>query len=407
MTTRRNLLHLMGGGAALAGVPRLVLAAPGDRADERRLVFVFLRGGMDGLSAVPPYGDPQYAVRRGPLAVPAPGAPGGALDLDGQFGLNPNLPEMHRLFAARELAVLHAVASPYRERSHFDAQNLVENGTARPFGRQTGWLNLALAARDPGDRKSSGTGSPGTMGFALGQSVPLVLRGPAQIGSWSPSKLPVPDADLLERLGALYRDDALLGRSFAVAREAQAMMEGRDPGGMDGATQPVVELARAAGEILGKPGGPRVATIDFGGWDTHISQLGEYSQLTRGLRQLDRAIAALRSALGPAWRHTAVLVVTEFGRAVAPNGSGGTDHGTAGAAFVAGGAVRGGRVIADWPGLRMEALHEARDLRPTLDLRAAFKAALAAQLGLGEAAIEAEIFPDSRSIRPLAGLFVQ
>jgi uncharacterized protein (DUF1501 family) len=422
MTTRRNLLHLMGASAALAGLPRLAFAVPGGRASERRLVFVFLRGGMDGLSAVPPYGDPQYAVRRGPLAVPAPGVQGGALDLDGRFGLNPNLPEMHRLYAARQLAVLHAVASPYRERSHFDAQNLVENGTAKPFGRQTGWLNLALVARDPGgertfsgiasggtgpsDTRSSATGSSGALGFALGPSVPLVLRGPAQIGSWSPSKLPVPDADLLERLGALYRDDPLLGRSFAVAREAQAMMESRNPGGVDSATQPVVELARAAGEILGKPDGPRVATIDFGGWDTHISQLGEYSQLTRSLRQLDRAVATLEAALGPAWRHTAVLIVTEFGRAVAPNGSGGTDHGTAGAAFVAGGAVRGGRVIADWPGLGLEALHEARDLRPTLDLRAVFKAALAAQLGLGEAAIEMEIFPDSRSTKPLTDLFV-
>ena len=107
-------------------------------------MFIFLRGGMDGLSAVPPYGDPQYAARRGALAVAAPGTPGGALDLDGHFGLSPYLAEMHKLYAARELAVLHAVASPYRERSHFDAQNLLENGTAKPFGRESGWLNVAL-----------------------------------------------------------------------------------------------------------------------------------------------------------------------------------------------------------------------------------------------------------------------
>jgi uncharacterized protein (DUF1501 family) len=170
--------------------------------------------------------------------------------------------------------------------------------------------------------------------------------------------------------------------------------------------QPVVELARAAGEVLGRPHGPRVATIDFGGWDTHISQQGEYSQLTRNLRLLDRSVAALKTALGPVWQHTAVLIVTEFGRAVAPNGSGGTDHGTAGAAFVAGGAVRGGRVIADWPGLGQRALYEGRDLRPTLDLRALFKAALAAQLGLGEAALETEVVPDSRAVQPLDGVFV-
>jgi uncharacterized protein (DUF1501 family) len=392
MTTRREALQLIGGIAALGGLPRLTFAAPSQ--DERRLVFVFLRGGMDALSAVPAYGDPQYAARRGILAVGAPGTPGGALDLDGRFGLSPYLPEMHGLYVARELAVLHAIASPYRERSHFDGQNLIENGTARPFGRETGWLNAALAAKP---------GAAGPAAFALGQSIPLVLRGPAQVGSWSPSRMPVPDAALLERLGALYRGDALLEQSFATALEAQKMMEGRD--GMGGGQQPVVALAKAAGEILGKHDGPRVASIDFGGWDTHIGQLGEFGPLTRNLKLLDRMVATLKESLGAAWRQTAVLMVSEFGRTVAPNGSNGTDHGTAGAAFVAGGAVRGGRVIADWPGLGEGALHEGRDLRPTLDLRALFKAALIAQMGLDEAALVARVFPGSAGVRPLEGLF--
>jgi uncharacterized protein (DUF1501 family) len=340
-------------------------------------------------------------VHRGALAVAAPGTPGGALGLDGHFGLSPHLVEMHKLYAAGELAVLHAAASPYRERSHFDAQNLLENGTVRPFGREAGWLNVALGAVDAG-----GSAQARTLGFALGPNVPLVLRGPAQVGSWSPSRLPQPATDLLERLAALYRGDALLGRSFTVARQAQTMMEAHGGGGGGGPMQPVMELARAAGEILGRANGPRVASIDFGGWDTHIGQQGEFSQLTRNLRLLDRSVAALKAALGPAWQHTAVLIVTEFGRAVAANGSGGTDHGTAGAAFVAGGAVRGGRVIADWPGLGQASLHEGRDLKPTLDLRALFKAALAAQLGLGEAALETEVFPGSRAVRPLDGVFV-
>jgi len=393
MTTRRQALQLLGGIAAIGGLPRLTLAA--SSASERRLVFVFLRGGMDALSAVPAYGDPNYAAQRGILAVPAPGTPGGALDLDGRFGLNPYLVEMHKLYAARELAVLHAVASPYRERSHFDGQNLLENGTPKPFGRDTGWLNAALTARP--------NALAGPAAFALGQSIPLVLRGPAQVGSWSPSRLPVPDAALLDRLGELYRGDALLAQSFTTAREAQKMMEGRD--GMGGGGQPVEALAKAAGEILGRREGPRVASIDFGGWDTHIGQLGEYGPLTRNLRLLDRSVATLKQSLGPAWQHTAVLMVSEFGRTVAPNGSNGTDHGTGGAAFVAGGAVRGGRVIADWPGLAANALYEGRDLRPTLDLRALFKAALAAQLGVTDSALEAEVFPDSRAVRPLQGLF--
>ena len=392
MTTRREALQLLGGVAALGGLPRFSFGAAGS--GERRLVLVFLRGGMDGLSAVPAYGDPHYAARRGALAVGAPGTPGGALDLDGHFGLSPNLVEMHKLYAQGELAVLHAVASPYRERSHFDAQNLIENGTARPFGRDTGWLNAALSAKDK------------TGGLALGQSIPLVLRGPAHVGSWSPSAMPVPDPDLLDRLAMLYRGDPVLAPSLAAARESQAMLNDREAArGMGGGPQAVATLAKAAGEMLAKREGPRVATIDFGGWDTHINQLGEYSALTRNLRLLDRSVAALKSALGPAWKQTAVLIVTEFGRTVAPNGSSGTDHGTAGAAFLAGGAVRGGRVVANWPGLGEGALHEGRDLRPTLDLRALFKAALVSQMGLDEAALEARVFPGSAGVRPLEGLF--
>jgi uncharacterized protein (DUF1501 family) len=388
MTTRRQALQLIGASAAaLAALPRLAFAAA--PTGERRLVFVFLRGGMDGLAAVPAHGDPQFAARRGALGAEP-------LRLDGTFGLSAYLGEMHKLYGAGELAVLHAVATPYRERSHFDAQNLLENGTAKPFGRDSGWLNAALAAK-------AGNGA-----LAIGQSIPLVLRGPAPVGSWSPSGLPGPDADLLERLAGLYRDDALLGSSFKTALEAQTMMDGREGArGMGGGgAQAVVALAKAAGEFLAKRDGPRVASIDFGGWDSHVNQIGEYSPLTRNLRLLDRSVAALKEALGPAWKHTAVLVVTEFGRTVAPNGSNGTDHGTAGAAFALGGAVRGGRVIADWPGLGERALHEGRDLRPTLDMRALFKAALIAQLSLAEATLETQVFPGSAAVRPLDNLFI-
>lgn len=394
MTTRRDVLQSLGGLAALAALPGLGLAqgAPG----ERRLVFVLLRGGLDGLSAVPAYGDPDFARRRGELGIPVPGQANGALKLDGTFGLHPLLPEMHKLHQSGELAVLHAVATPYRDRSHFDAQNVLENGTARPYGRDTGWLNVALAEV-----------APRGGGVALGASVPLVLRGAAPVTSWSPSVMPPPDPDLLERLGRLYRDDPLLAKPFAAAVETQALMEGermRD-GGMGGRGTPVGALVQAAGRFLTQPDGPRVATIDFGGWDTHANQAGELGPLARNLRQLDRAMVQLKHALGPAWRHTAVLVVTEFGRTVAPNGSRGTDHGTATAAFALGGAVRGGRVIAQWPGLSDRDLHEGRDLRPTLDLRALFKAALATQLGVSEAALETRVFPDSRGVRPLEGLF--
>ena len=391
MTTRRDALKVLGGLAATGSLPGLGLAAlPGS---ERRLVFVFLRGGLDGLSAVPAHGDPDFVAKRGELAIAPPGTAGGALKLDDFFALSPYLGEMHKLYEARELAVLHAIASPYRERSHFDGQNLLENGTVKPFGRDAGWLSVALAE------------AAGASGVALGPSIPLLLRGPAPVTSWSPSALPTPDPDLLERLAQLYRDDPLLAKPLAAARQAQGMMEGNDARAMGGGAQSVAALAKAAGIFLAKQDGPRVATIDFGGWDSHANQIGEYSPLTRNLRLLDRAVTTLRSSLGPVWKHTAVLIVTEFGRTVAINGSRGTDHGTAGAAFVAGGAVRGGRVIADWPGLSDRALHEGRDLRPTLDLRALLKAALATQLGLAQAPLDSKVFPESRSVRALEGLF--
>ncbi|MBL8737854.1 MAG: DUF1501 domain-containing protein [Planctomycetes bacterium] len=171
-----------------------------------------------------------------------------------------------------------------------------------------------------------------------------------------------------------------------------------------GPSAPVVELARAAGIFLAKADGPRVATLEFGGWDSHTLQTGEYAGLTRNFRQLDRAVTALELALGAVWEHTVVAVVTEFGRTVAPNGSGGTDHGTASAAFLLGGAVNGGTVLADWPGLTERALHEQRDLAPTTDLRALFKAVLIEHLGIAEREVETQLFPDSAAVKPLAGL---
>jgi uncharacterized protein (DUF1501 family) len=391
MVTRREVLKTIGGLAA-ASLPGLALAARAGT--ERRLVLVFLRGGLDGLCAVPAHGDPDFIAQRGDLAIARPGEAGGALRLDGFFGLSPYLPEMHKLYEARELAVLHAIASPYRDRSHFDGQNVLENGTAKPFGRDAGWLSIALA-------EHAGAGA-----VALGPAIPLLLRGPASVTSWSPSAMPVPDPDLLERLAQLYRNDPLLAQPLAAARHANGMMEGSDGArGMGAGAQPVIAYAKAAGAFLAKPDGPRVATIDFGGWDSHANQVGEYSPLTRNLRLLDRTVHTLKDSLGAAWKHTAVLIVTEFGRTVAINGSRGTDHGTAGAAFVAGGVVRGGRVIADWPGLSDRALHEGRDLRPTLDLRALLKAALVAQLGLAEEPLERQVFPDSRGVRAIENLF--
>ena len=220
MKTRRQALRMFGGTAALIGLPGLTFAAapPEPRANDRRLVFMFLRGGMDGLSAVAPFGDSQYAVQRGPLAVPAPGTPGGALNLDGHFGLSPHLAEMHKLFAARELTVLHAVASPYRERSHFDAQNLLENGMIKPFGRETGWLNVALGTAE---RAGGGT-QPRHLGFRPRTEHTARAARPGADRLLVTLQAAGARCRSARRLAALYRDDVLLGPSFAVAREAQS-----------------------------------------------------------------------------------------------------------------------------------------------------------------------------------------
>jgi uncharacterized protein (DUF1501 family) len=369
-----------------------------------RFVLVIMRGALDGLAAVPPYGDPAYAGLRGEFALAPPG--GGAhaaLPLDGHFGLHPALGFLQQSYAARELIVFHALASPYRERSHFDGQDVLENGTLQPHALQTGWLNRALA-QAPGH-------SPREAGVALGQNVPLVMRGPAAVASWSPSRLAALDEDTFARITDLYAGDALLSRRLADAMAADAMAGGdADPaamggnrGGAGGAGR-YAEIVQAAAGFLRQDEGPKVAVFDTTGWDTHANEGGAEGQLAGRLRQLDAGLAILKEQLGPAWADTAVLLVTEFGRTAAINGTRGTDHGTATVAFLVGGAVAGGRVLADWPGLSAHALYQGRDLAPTTDLRAVLKGLLAGQLEVPARTLATEVFPDSANVKPLAGL---
>ncbi|HEX6994876.1 MAG TPA: DUF1501 domain-containing protein [Gammaproteobacteria bacterium] len=399
-TSRREVLKgaLAAGGALLA--PRLTLAAsPSDA----RFVLILLRGGLDGLSAVPPYADPDYARLRRELALPAPGTDGGALDLDGFFGLHPSLTFLHEAFADGELAVLHAVATPYRDRSHFDAQNVLESGFTTPHAGDSGWLNRALGAL-PAARAAAPAAE---RAVALGQNVPLVLRGPAQVTSWSPSRLPAPDDDTLRRIADLYAEDPLLSRrlddALAARAQASASMDDRAAGGRRGDARLGETVAAAAG-FLGDDGHASVAVLDTTGWDTHANEGAAQGQLALRLASLDAALRELKRGLGPSWRRTVVLVATEFGRTAEANGSRGTDHGTGAAAFLLGGAVQGGRVVADWPGLAARALHEGRDLAPTLDLRSVLKGVLAEHLGVPEHALDADVFPDSRAAPLLTGL---
>jgi len=411
MNTRRQFLtHAAIAAGGLFCTTRLAFAgaAPAGGGRRPRLVLIVMRGALDGLAAVPPYGDRDYASLRGEAALRAPGTPGGALALDGFFGLHPSLAFLGQCYGARELIVLHALASPYRERSHFDGQDVLENGTPRPHALQSGWLNRALAHL-PGMR-------PREAGVALGQNVPLVMRGPAAVTSWSPSKLAALDDDTLARLTDLYAGDALLAQRLAdaLAADAIAAEDGADmrsPMAAGDAARPrgannarYAETVRAAAGFLRREDGPQVAVFDTSGWDTHANEGGAQGQLATRLAGLDAALATLRQELGPAWRDTAVLAVTEFGRTAAINGTRGTDHGTATVALLAGGAVAGGRVLADWPGLAPRALYQGRDLAPTLDLRALLKGMLAEHLGVATRALDEDVFPDSGRIRPLAGL---
>jgi uncharacterized protein (DUF1501 family) len=403
---RREFLNL---GALAAGGALLTSRLAFAYADTRpaRLVVVILRGALDGLAAVPPYGDRDYATLRREFALRAPGAPGGALPLNGFFGLHPSLAFLERCYAARELTVLHALASPYRERSHFDGQDVLENGSPRPHALQSGWLNRALLTAPGAAGREAGV--------ALGQNVPLVMRGPAAVTSWSASKLSALDEDTLARLTDLYANDPLLSVRLAdgLAANAIAAEDGAGtmaPAASAGAPAPqpnnarYAEVARAAAGFLRQEDGPKVAVFDTTGWDTHANEGGAEGQLAGRLGALDAGLAKLKEELGPAWSHTAVLLVTEFGRTAAINGTRGTDHGTATIAFLVGGAVAGGRVIADWPGLSSRALYQGRDLAPTLDLRSVLKGLLADQLAVPERALERDVFPDSAAARPLRGL---
>ena len=394
-------------GALLAGGTLLCAQVAFAHADTRssRFVLVILRGALDGLASVPPLGDRNYAELRRELALHPAGEAGGALPLNGFFGLHPSLVFLHTCYVARELTVLHALASPYRERSHFDGQDVLENGTPRPHALQTGWLNRALAATPaPAAREA---------GVSLGQNVPLVMRGPASVTSWSASKLVAPDDDTLSRITDLYAGDALLASRLADALAADALASG-EGGGADmtapqGTPPPkgkarYAEVVRAAAGFLRREDGPKVAVFDTRGWDTHANEGGAQGQLAGRLSELDAGLSTLREELGTVWKDTAVLLLTEFGRTAAINGTRGTDHGTATAAFLLGGAVAGGRVIADWPGLSPRALYQGRDLAPTLDVRSVLKGILAEHLAVPAAPLEREIFPDSSSARPLRGL---
>jgi uncharacterized protein (DUF1501 family) len=342
---------------------------------QRRFVFIIQRGAADGLHIVAPTGDPTYAGLRGDFAQDfAKGAQLGSF-----FTLHPALAETAKMFAASQALFVHAVASPYRDRSHFDGQNVLETGGAAAYRVKDGWMNRLLGILPADEGKA----------LALSSTVPMALRGSHEVSSYATSQLPSPSDDLLARVTSLYEGDPQLHELWSAAMDTR--MKAGDPMQCGGGQKGAATGALAAKMLLGD--GARIAMIETNGWDTHSGQRG---RLNAQLKDLDQTLAALKTGLGAEWANTLVVVATEFGRTARPNGTGGTDHGQASVSMLLGGAVAGGRVVADWPGLTQSALYEGRDLKPTTDLDSLIAGALAQHFDLEPARTMATLFPESR-----------
>jgi uncharacterized protein (DUF1501 family) len=376
---RRRFVHSMcAGGFATFALPSVRFArVPGPG----RLVFVLLRGGVDGLAALVPLGDDQYVRVRGAMAFD----PGEVTPLADGFGLAPGLAPLASFWERGELLAIHAMAIPYRTRSHFEGQAILETGLGEPSGAAEGWLNRLLQIME-GERS----------GIAIAAGRPRSLTGRHPVTTWSPARLGAVDDGYVERLHLLYQHDPVLLNPF----EAALQMPGTGEelmGGVRRRAATIQPVFVAAARFLRDPAGPNVAAVEFSGWDTHANQGRAGGPLDRLLGQLASGLQTFRTEMGDGWAETTVVVMTEFGRTARPNGSGGTDHGTAGAGFVLGPRSARSAVVTDWPGLGERALFEGRDLRPTLDTRAVLKGVVAGTFDLTAQQVD-RIFPGSELV---------
>jgi uncharacterized protein (DUF1501 family) len=400
--SRRELLLASGTLFAWAHLPKLAYAEGRDP----RFLTIILRGALDGLATVAPVGDPDWVALRGDKALTLDGnAP--ALKLNDFFALNPAMPNLHRMYQSNEAIIVHASATPYRERSHFDGQDLLESGLPKPASSESGWLNRALSGLAPGGRVDS----KGNKVFAVGPVTPLVVRGPAPVLSWSPQRIMPASDDTVARLLNLYRhSDAKLASVLEDNSKLSAIEQSGDMAQKPGGPGPAqvrayfAEVAGNAAKFLAQPDGPRVGALALDGWDTHVNEGIAAGRLSQLLGSLDDALAAVKANMGAVWQDTVVALATEFGRTAHINGTDGTDHGTATVALLVGGALKGGRVIADWPGLKKADLYENRDLKPTTDLRAVLKGVLKDHLRADDRVLAENVFPGSANVKPMTGL---
>ncbi len=380
MNRRTFITNMCYGGLATFALPRVTFAQVHQSG---RLVFVLLRGGFDGLAAVVPHGDARYEPLRGSLAF----QPSELVELNDLFGLAPGLAPLRELWQINELVVLHAMAIPFRTRSHFDGQAILETGLDSPVGSSDGWLNRLLQVM-------SGKRS----GIAIASGLPLSMNGSFEVQTWSPVQLGVVDDEYLERLGVLYRTDNVLHGRFEAALQQQETVGEEPTAGRNARRGGIAPMMRATARILRQEDGPNIAAVEFSGWDTHANQGLAGGALDRLLGQLAEGVMEFRTEMGSAWANTTLVIMTEFGRTARPNGTRGTDHGTAGAGFVIGPTVSRSTVFSDWPGLDDASLFERRDLKPTLDTRAVLKAAIAGTFDLTPTHTN-RVFPGSDAVR--------
>jgi uncharacterized protein (DUF1501 family) len=422
LTRRGVLTHAFGLGLSVQFLGSRAFADSDGAMASRRLVVVICRGGMDGLSVSPPVGDTNYAARRGPIAIASWGQSGGALQLDETFGLHPALESVHGLALAGQARIAPAIATPDRERSHFEAQDVLESGANVVYGTSSGWLNRALEALGPPN---------GVKALSLGPTAPLLLRGKIEAISWSPGIAAGHDSRLPGILQDLYANDPLLAPALAAGLLTQSMAgaatamaapaadmqsasttmgapSSTSPGGHRPGAAPARQLGATLAGFMAQPGGPQIAGLEMDGFDTHAGQGAAEGLLSTRLSSLDAFLNGLQVGLSSRdlWRGTVVVVATEFGRTARVNGTAGTDHGTASTALLLGGALRRGGIIGDWPTLADNRLFENRDTAPTLDMRALFKGVLRDHLGVDRAKLDTLVFPDSARVAPVASLVV-
>jgi uncharacterized protein (DUF1501 family) len=370
-------------------MPRFAEAATSDA----RLLVVVLRGGMDGVNVCVPFGDPAYASMRGSIAIPA----ASTIPLDGFFGLHPAMPKFGAMYGAGQASIVHATCTPLRNRSHFDAQDNLENGLpSNNAANPTGWLNRLLSALPEGTPiKSAGA-------IQIGEA-PLILRGPAPVLGWSPTWFDSVEDPTLSSIQSLFSArDPQMADMLDLGLKAHHLATSVDVD--DGDIGDLRKAYRGAARLLAAPDGPRIAVLSVGGWDTHSDEGGALGYLAGVLGGLDLAIDDFKTYSGAAWQKSVVVCATEFGRTVHINGDGGTDHGVGTVALLAGGAVNGTRVHADWPGIGQSQLYEESDLTPTTDLRSVFKGILKDHIGVSSPLLDTTIFPDSAAVPALPNL---